>query len=90
MDTHPNLKPIENKFKSFGWDCDICDGHSEKMIKNKILKRNKKKPYALIAKTVKGNPVSFMNNVPLWHYRAPNKKELEDALIQIKKYEKRI
>lgn len=90
LDTHPNLKPIENKFKSFGWDCDICDGHNEKIIKNKISKRNKRKPYALIAKTIKGNPISFMKNVPLWHYRAPNKKEFEDALIQIKKYEKRI
>lgn len=90
LDTHPNLKPIEKKFKSFGWDCDTCDGHNQKMIKNKILNRNKKKPYALIAKTIKGNPVSFMKNIPMWHYRAPNKNEFNNALAQIKKYEKRI
>ena len=62
----------------------------EKIIKSKILKRNKKKPFALIAKTIKGNPISFMKNVPLWHYRSPNKKEFNHALRQIKKYEKRI
>ena len=90
LDTHPNLKPIEKKFKSFGWDYGICDGHNSNAIKNKILKRNKKKPFALIARTVKGNPISFMKNVPMWHYRAPNKKELKEALNQIKKYEKRI
>ena len=90
LDTHPNLKPIKKKFKSFGWDCDVCDGHNEKIIKSKILKRNKKKPFALIAKTIKGNPISFMKNVPLWHYRSPSKKEFDHALKQIKKYEKRI
>ena len=74
----------------------IINKNLEKKIINKIVNptllalKNKKKPYALIAKTIKGNPISFMKNVPLWHYRAPNKKEFEDALIQIKKYEKRI
>ena len=56
----------------------------------KILSRKKNMPYALIAKTIKGNPVSFMKNVPMWHYRSPNKLEFKKALDEIKKYEKRI
>ncbi len=89
-DTHPNLIPLVNKFKAFGWDCDSCDGHDSKIIKKKILSRKKNMPYALIAKTIKGNPVSFMKNVPMWHYRSPNKLEFKKALDEIKKYEKRI
>ncbi len=89
LDTHPNLTPIQKKFRSFGWDCDTCDGHNEKEIKRKILSRNKNKPYALIANTMKGNPVSFMKNVPMWHYRSPNQKEYKNALKQIERYEKR-
>jgi|TARA_B100001540_G_scaffold314816_1_gene340577 transketolase len=90
IDTHPNLMPIIKKFKAFGWECDVCDGHDSNDIKKKILKRNKSKPYALIAKTIKGNPVSFMKNVPIWHYRSPNKTELKKALNEIKNYEKRL
>lgn len=90
IDTHPNLLPIVNKFKAFGWDCDSCDGHNSSEIKKKILKRNKKKPFALIAKTIKGNPISFMSNIPMWHYRAPNKFELKQALKEIANYEKRV
>lgn len=90
IDTHPNLLPVVDKFKAFGWDCDYCDGHNSSEIRKKILKRNQKKPYALIAKTIKGNPISFMRNVPIWHYRAPDKSELKKALKEIIDYEKRI
>ena len=61
----------------------------KKRLKRKILSRNKNKPYALIANTMKGNPVSFMKNVPMWHYRSPNQKEYKNALKQIERYEKR-
>tara|TARA_B100000963_G_scaffold361888_1_gene400573 strand:- start:1234 stop:2034 length:801 start_codon:yes stop_codon:yes gene_type:complete len=90
INTHPNLLPLTKKFKAFGWQSETCDGHNSADIKNKILKRNKNKPYALIAKTIKGNPVSFMKNVPMWHYRSPNKTELEKAINEIIDYEKRL
>ena len=82
-ETHPNLYPIENKFKEFGWRVGSCNGHSAKGIYDKIMNRKKDKPYALIAKTIKGFPVSFMKSVPMWHYRSPNKEELVTAISEI-------
>ena len=82
-DTHPTLYPIDKKFSSFGWDAAKCNGHNSKDIYDKIKKRSKKKPFALIAKTIKGYPVSFMKNVPKWHYRSPNKVEYLKAIEEI-------
>ena len=82
-DTHPTLYPIDKKFKSFGWGVKKCNGHNSDDIYNKIKKRSLKKPFSLIAKTIKGYPVSFMKNVPKWHYRAPNKIEYLKAIKEI-------
>jgi transketolase len=86
--THPTLYPIKNKFKSFGWDSENCNGHNSDEIVHKIKNRNNKKPFALISRTTKGYPISFMKNVPMWHYRAPNKGEYLKSLNELKKYEK--
>ncbi len=82
-DTHPNLYPIHKKFKEFGWEVGQCKGHSSAEIYSNISSRNKKKPYALIAKTIKGYPISFMKNIPMWHYRSPNNEEYHAALKEI-------
>ena len=82
-ETHPNLYPIYKKFREFGWETANCNGHSTKEIFEKIKFRKKKQPFALIAKTIKGYPVSFMKNVALWHYRSPNKKEYKQAISEI-------
>ena len=82
-DTHPTLYPIDEKFKSFGWGVAKCNGHDSNDIYNKIKRRFLKKNFALIAKTIKGYPVSFMKNVPHWHYRTPNKMEYLKAIKEI-------
>jgi transketolase len=82
-DTHPTLYPIDKKFESFGWNAAKCNGHNSNDIFNKIKKKSPKKPLALIAKTIKGYPISFMKNVPEWHYRAPNKVEYFKAIKEI-------
>lgn len=82
-DTHKSLQPIDQKFKAFGWDTAICDGHKIEDIENKILNRQKSKPFALIAKTIKGYPVSFMMNKPIWHYRSPSDEEFLKAKGEI-------
>lgn len=81
-DTHPTIYPIGSKFKSFGWDVETCNGHNSHSI-FKILKKKRNKPLALIAKTIKGYPISFMSNIPKWHYRSPNKKEYEEAIMEL-------
>ena len=84
-DTHPNLYPIDKKFSEFGWETAKCNGHSTQEIYEKITKRTRNKPFILIAKTVKGYPISFMKDIPMWHYRSPNKEEYELAMDEIDK-----
>lgn len=52
------------------------DGHNYRQIKDALLFREPGKPVLIIANTVKGKGVSFMENVPIWHYRMPNEEEL--------------
>lgn len=81
--THPFLYPLESKFKSFGWQSIKCDGHDAKKIYKIIVNKNKNKPLAIIAKTIKGYPISFMQNKPIWHYRSPSKKQYNLALKEL-------
>ena len=82
-DTHPTLTPIDKKFKFFGWETNISNGHKQEEIIYKINKRKKNKPFALIAKTIKGYPISFMSNKPIWHYRSPNGEEYLEAIKEL-------
>ena len=79
----PSLYPIENKFKEFGWEAHKCNGHDTKKITRSILNRNKNKPFCLVAETIKGYPISFMINNPIWHYRSPNKDEFYSACKEL-------
>lgn len=81
-ETHPTLYPIKEKFKDFGWDAVECDGHDTKKLKANILK-NHIKPKVIIAKTIKGYPISYMMDNPIWHYRSPNKEEYKLAIREI-------
>ncbi len=83
-ETHPTLYPIKEKFVSFGWDSYNCDGHNPNSIMN-ALKKKRKKPLCIIAKTIKGYPISYMKDVPMWHYRSPNLKEYNLAIKEIDK-----
>ncbi len=82
--THPKFYPIEMKVKGFGFECQSVNGHSSKLIQNKILKRKKKRPFFLICNTVKGKGVSFMENQPIWHYRSPSPDEYQIAIKGLK------
>lgn len=76
------LDPLKKKWEAFGWDTVLVDGHSLEellMVLSKIRRRKSDKPLAIIAITTKGKGVSFMENKPLWHYRIPLGKELDNA-----------
>lgn len=78
------LEPLEDKWKSFGWYVQAIDGHSISEIIDSIEKAKKSnKPNIIIAKTVKGKGVSFMENKAEWHGKAPDKGELELALREL-------
>ena len=70
------MKPFADKWKAFGWNVVEIDGHNYTEIKEALLTRQEGKPTLVIANTVKGKGVSFMENVPIWHYRMPNDDEL--------------
>lgn len=71
-----HMKPFADKWKAFGWNVVEIDGHNYTEIKKALLVRQAGVPTLVIANTVKGKGVSFMENVPIWHYRMPNEQEL--------------
>ncbi len=80
---HPNFYPVVEKVRSFGWDSVQIDVHNQEAIYNAILSRSKTAPMMVIAKTTKGKGVSYMENVPIWHYRSPNPEEYQRALSEL-------
>ena len=81
------LEPLKKKFLSFGWKVIEIDGHNHNSIL-KSLKSETKKPKLVIANTIKGKGVSFMENKVKWHYSSPNKHQLKQAILEISKNEK--
>jgi transketolase len=83
------LEPFSKKWEAFNWKVSIIDGHSFSQILTTLnLLRSKKngKPKAVIAKTIKGKGVSYMENKPIWHYRVPNsQEEIEQARKELAK-----
>ena len=82
-----NLEPFVDKWKSFGWEVKEVNGHNfkdmEKVFKTVPFKKNK--PSIIIAHTIKGKGISFMENKLEWHYKSPNKEELNLALQELNK-----
>jgi len=81
-----NLEPIEEKWKNFGWSAKTIDGHNFKEILsvfNKIpIKQGK--PTVIVANTIKGKGISFMENKSCWHDKHPNEQEYKEALKELK------
>ena len=87
VDKINSLLNLEEKFKSFGWNTFLCDGHNfENLLKTfddakKRLKDNK--PVVVIMKTIMGKGVDFMENSHKWHGIAPDDGQLKKALSQL-------
>ena len=79
------VAPIDEKFRSFGWDVQFIDGHDFEDIAEAVnkAKSSSGKPHVIIAKTVKGKGVSFMENQAGWHGKAPNDEQLEQAIAEL-------
>lgn len=78
-------EPIDKKFEAFGFDVQTIDGHDFDAIKAAFAhaKTVKGKPSVIIAKTVKGKGVSYMENQVGWHGTAPNKEQYETAMQEL-------
>lgn len=79
------LEPLKKKYLAFGWQVIEINGHNYKQIISAFNKAKKAKgPVVIIAKTVLGKGVKFMENKYSWHGKAPNQAEAELALKQLK------
>lgn len=78
--------PIDEKFKSFGFQIINIDGHNIKEIMDAfdVARNIKEKPTCIIAKTKKGKGVSFMENQVGWHGKAPNEEQYKKAMEELK------
>ena len=81
-----NSTPIDEKFKAFGWNVIVIDGHDFNQIEKAVeeAKATKGQPTMVVCKTTKGKGVSFMENQAGWHGKAPNAEEYEKAVAELK------
>lgn len=84
----PHLDPLDKKFAAFGFEVRVIDGHSYEQIFRALGDARKrrsqsKKPLMVIAETMKGKGVSFMENKRLWHYRVPEGEDLKIARSEL-------
>ncbi|HSA92081.1 MAG TPA: transketolase [Terriglobales bacterium] len=80
-----NIDPLEAKYRAFGWEVLRVDGHDMAAIVEALetAKKGVGKPVLIIAETVKGKGVSFMENVAGWHGKAPNHDEMLKGLTEL-------
>lgn len=80
---HPNFYPVATKTRAFGWETVEIDGHDPQAIHDAARARSGQAPTLIIARTTKGKGVSYMENQPIWHFRAPNPEEYQQALREL-------
>jgi len=80
-----SVDPLDEKYRSFGWEVIRIDGHNMREIVEGFgrAKEITDKPVVLLAETVKGKGVSFMEDIAGWHGKVPNREELEKALVEL-------
>jgi transketolase len=80
-----DLEPLPDKWRAFRWAVREIDGHDQAQIEQALadVPFEKDRPSVIIAHTVKGKGVSFMEDRLLWHYRSPSEDELNRALIEV-------
>lgn len=77
-------EPLDAKFAAFGWDVQVADGHSIAELTHALAPRRQAvKPLVVIANTIKGKGVSFMEDVGKWHHGVPSDEEYARALAEI-------
>jgi len=78
------IEPLRQKLTSFNCNVSQINGHNINQITKSLKSKNNNKPNIIIADTIKGKGVKFMENTVLWHYKSPNKEQLRDAMKDLK------
>lgn len=85
VDKIKDINPLDAKLKAFNWDVKVINGHNVEEIYNTLEAAKKSdKPTAIIANTIKGKGVSFMENNHGWHGKAPCDEECQKALEELR------
>jgi transketolase len=82
-ETHPYFYPVPEKASAFGWEATEVNGHDHQAVFDAITGRRGGRPMLVVCRTVKGKGVSYMENVPIWHYRSPNHAEYTQAIAEL-------
>lgn len=78
------LEPFTDKWRAFGWAVERIDGHDHEALKAALARSaHADRPACIIADTIKGHGVSFMENQVLWHYRSPQGEEFAAAMREL-------
>jgi transketolase len=77
------LEPLADKWRAFGWEVAEQDGHDIAGLFDFLSARGTDRPRCLIARTIKGKGVSFMEDRVEWHHKVPNPQQVEDALQEL-------
>jgi len=81
-----NLEPLADKFRSFNWEVEQVDGHNHVSVQSALARfrsSHSRRPKCLIAHTVKGKGVDFMEGRLAWHYQSPSDDEYRRARMQL-------
>lgn len=82
-----DIEPLDEKWRAFGWDVTVVDGHSFKemlSVFENLHNRKTNKPFMIIANTIKGKGISFMEDNPEWHHAVPKGEQIEVAREELK------
>ena len=77
------LEPLADKWRAFGWDVLVVDGHDHAALLDAFTTPHPGRPRAVVANTVKGKGVSFMENGVEWHHKVPSAAQVEAALKEL-------
>jgi transketolase len=77
------LLSLSSKWKAFGWDIMEIDGHNHSQLGKALSIRESNKPLCIIANTIKGKGISFMENQVLWHYKSPQGDDYNNAIKEL-------
>ncbi len=83
-------EPLDEKWRAFGWEVRSVNGHDYAELTQALTTPHPGKPLFVIANTVKGKGVSFMENVGKWHHGVPSETELANALAELTAAEKKL
>ncbi|GDY12628.1 transketolase [Planctomycetota bacterium] len=83
VDKTIRLEPFTAKWEAFGWEVRRCDGHDHEAMAAAFAPSRERRPVVVIADTIKGKGVSFMEHQVLWHYRTARGEEFSAALLEL-------